>query len=64
MMRPQRWRRMWAAAAFVQAKAPLRWTAMTASQSSSFMLMIHAVAEDAGVVDEDVDAAPGVERRR
>ena len=36
---------------------------MTASHSSSLMLIEHAVAQDAGVVDEDVEAPEGVDRR-
>ncbi len=45
------------------AKVPLRWTLMTASHSSSVMLVEHPVAQDAGVVDDDVEVAEGLDRR-
>ena len=53
--------RQYAAAWRVGAKWPLRWTAITLSHSSSVMLIEHPVAQDAGVVDEDVEAPERVD---
>ena len=52
--------RQYAAAQRLGAKVPLRWTSMTASHSSSVMFDEHAVAQDAGVVDERRARSPNV----
>ena len=54
--------RQYAAACCVGAKWPLRWTAMTESHSVLGHVHDHPVAEDPGVVDEDVEAAELVDR--
>ena len=43
-------------------KWPLRWTRTTASKSSSRHVEDHAVAEEAGVVDDDVEPAEAFDR--
>ena len=53
--------RQWMAAKWEVAKWPFRWTRMTSSQSDSSMLKRHLVPQDAGVVDQDVELAPGVD---
>ena len=40
----------------------VRWTSITSGQSDRLMRWKIAVAQDAGVVDQDVDAAEGLER--
>ena len=50
--------------ALVQFTAPIRWTSTHERKSSSVHLREALVAQDAGVVDQDVDAAPVGERLR
>ena len=47
-----------------QLNVPFRCTASTASKSASFHLQQRPVADDPGVVHEDVDAAERVDRGR
>jgi len=47
----------------VQRKVPLRWTAIHRVPHRLVHLEQRLVAEDAGVVDENVDAAEAIDRR-
>ena len=62
MKRPHFCSRMRGAAARVTAKVPLRWVSMTRVPLLLGHVEDHAVAQDAGVVDDDVDAAEAVDR--
>ena len=55
--------RMWTHAGLVTLNAPFRCTSSTGSSRSGVHVVERLVAQDAGVVDHDVDAAEGVDRR-
>ena len=63
-MEPRRRLIMPRSTALLMRKAPLRFTASTASQSLSSMTSSEAVAGDAGVVDQDVHRAQAPASRR
>ena len=63
MMRPLRAFIIGLTTALLQLNAPLRFVAITLSHSSSFMAYEKVVPGDAGIVDEDIQTPPALERR-